>query len=205
MGMEAFAHQLIHYATAHPDLAVLVIGVTAFGESFAFLSLAFPGTAVLVAAGALVEAHALNPVAAIAAGSIGAILGDAISFWIGREFGHFLPGHWPFRTHPKGLANAMAFFERYGSASVFIGRFFGPLRAVIPLVAGMMEMPTRPFYIANCVSAVIWAPALLFSGALLGHIAGQGASVEHRALLLGLVIVGATALFYGARRLIRPS
>lgn len=203
--MEAFAHHLIQYATAHPNLAVFIIGITAFGESFAFLSLLFPGTAVLIAAGALVEAHALNPVAAAAAGSIGAILGDAISFWIGREFGHLLPGHWPFRTHPKGLANAMAFFKRYGSASVFIGRFFGPLRAVIPLAAGMMEMPTRSFYIANCVSAVIWAPALLFSGALLGNIAGRGASVEHRAVLLGLVIASATALFYGARRLIRPS
>lgn len=203
--MESFAHQLIHYATAHPDLAVFVIGVAAFGESFAFLSILFPGTAVLVAAGALVEAHALNPVAAAAAGSIGAILGDAVSFWIGREFGHYLPGHWPFRTHPKGLANAMAFFQRYGAMSVFIGRFFGPLRAVIPLAAGMMEMPTRPFYIANCVSAIIWAPALLFSGALLSSIAGRGASIEHRGLLLGLVVAAATALFFGARRFIRLS
>jgi membrane protein DedA with SNARE-associated domain len=202
MEMESLGHQLIHYATAHPDLAVFVIGVTAFGESFAFLSLAFPGTAVLIAAGALVEAHALNPVAAVLAGSIGAILGDAISFWIGRKFGHFLPGHWPFRKHPKALENAMAFFKRYGSASVFIGRFFGPLRAVIPLAAGMMEMPVVPFYVANCLSAFIWAPALLFSGALLGHIAGRG---EHPIALIGLVLAAATVLFYGARRLIRPS
>ncbi len=201
--MEHFGHQLIQYAAAHPDLAVVVIGVSAFGESFAFLSLAFPGTAVLVAAGALVQAHAINPVFAALAGSIGAILGDAISFWIGRRAGPLLPTHWPFRAHQEALAKAMAFFHRYGSASVFIGRFFGPLRAVIPLAAGMMEMPVVPFYIANCLSAVIWAPALLFSGALLGGVAERLGRMEHPVALAGVALAGATLLFFAIRRLFR--
>jgi membrane protein DedA with SNARE-associated domain len=50
--------------------------------------------------------------------------------------------------------------------SVFIGRFFGPLRAVIPLVAGITRMPTGKFQVANVASALIWAPALLIPGAI---------------------------------------
>jgi membrane protein DedA with SNARE-associated domain len=200
--MEAFGHHLVQFITLHPDLAVFVIALTAFGESFAFLSLLFPGTAVLIAAGTLVSAHVLNPVPAALAGIAGAVVGDAISFWIGRKCGPVIPRLWPFRSHPKALADGMGFFQRYGAASVFIGRFFGPLRAVVPLVAGMMEMPTVPFYVANVVSALIWAPALLFSGVILGRIAGSGGSLEHRVVLLGLALGVAVVLFYGVRRLI---
>lgn len=202
--MEAFGHHLIHYIAAHPDLAVFIIAVTAFGESFAFLSILFPGTAVLIAAGTLVSAHAINPVAAALAGIFGAVLGDAISFCIGQRCGTVLPRLWPFRSHPKGLADGMAFFHRYGAASVFVGRFFGPLRAIVPLTAGMMEMPATPFYVANILSAIIWAPALLFSGAVLGRVAGNGGNLEHRVILFGLILAAGVILFYGARRFIAP-
>jgi len=91
---------------------------------------------------------------------------------LGQKFGPLLSDVWPFRRHPERLNSGIAFFERYGAASVFIGRFFGPLRAVIPLAAGMLHMPTRRFYIANVLSATIWAPALVFSGDLLAHALG---------------------------------
>jgi membrane protein DedA with SNARE-associated domain len=55
-------------------------------------------------------------------------------------------------------------------ASVFIGRFFGPVRAVIPLVAGIMDMTWRQFWLANIGSAIIWAPALLLFGTGLAQI-----------------------------------
>jgi membrane protein DedA with SNARE-associated domain len=48
--------------------------------------------------------------------------------------------------------------------SVFLGRFFGPVRAVIPLAAGMMEMPSRAFWIANVGSAVPWAFIVVGTG-----------------------------------------
>ncbi len=201
--MDALSHQIVAYITAHPELAVLVIGGTAFGESFAFLSLLFPGTTILIAAGALVKAHAVDPVSAALAGSIGAILGDAISFWIGRRFGTLIPKIWPFRTHPDALAQGMDFFRRYGWASVFIGRFFGPLRAIVPLAAGMMEMPTIPFYAANCLSALVWAPALLFSGYLLSSAALSGWDIEDKLFVLVLALTAIVAAVYWARRIFR--
>ncbi|MDE2133684.1 MAG: DedA family protein [Alphaproteobacteria bacterium] len=201
--MENLAQQIVAYIAAHPHLAVFVIGATAFGESFAFLSLLFPGTTILIAAGALVKAHAIDPVSAAAAGSVGAILGDAISFWIGRRFGTVIPKVWPFRTHPDALAQGMDFFRRYGWASVFIGRFFGPLRAIVPLAAGMMEMPTAAFYAANILSAVVWAPALLLSGFLLSSAAANGWDIEDKLFVVMLALAVAVALVFWTRRIFR--
>jgi membrane protein DedA with SNARE-associated domain len=198
-----FTHQIIVFIAAHPNLAVLVIAVTAFGESFVFLSLLFPGTAILLAAGALVRAHALDPLSAVLAGCAGAILGDMVSFWIGRRFGSVIPKLWPFRRHPDTLAQGIGFFERYGWASVFIGRFFGPLRAIVPLAAGMLKMPRLPFYVANCLSALIWAPALLFSGFLLNSAVLSGWSLEAKLFALALILVGAFVIGHKLRHLFK--
>lgn len=180
---------------------MLVVGLTAFGESFAFAGLIFPGTTVLIAAGALVEAGKLNPVTTILAGSLGAILGDAISFWIGQKFAPTISNTWPFRTRPKMLERGVAFFKRYGWASVFIGRFFGPLRAVVTIAAGMMQMRTLPFYIANVLSAIIWAPALVLFGAFLGGALSTSWSIESKIAVIALAVTIFAVVAYQARRL----
>ena len=59
--------------------------------------------------------------------------------------------------------------QRQGTGS--IGRFFGPLRASVPLAAGIFEMPYWQFQIANFVSAFIWAAALLLFGDVIAQIA----------------------------------
>ena len=48
------------------------------------------------------------------------------------------------------------------------GRFFGPLRAAVPLVAGIFGMPFWPFQIANFGSALLWAAVLLKLGDVIG-------------------------------------
>jgi membrane protein DedA with SNARE-associated domain len=149
-------------------LAYIIIAVVCFGESLAFVSLLMPGFAVMVAAGALVPSGALALEPLLAAGAFGATMGDAVSYWIGLRFKHVVPKLWPFTRHPDWLDRGHAFFNRHGGKSVFIGRFFGPVRAVIPLAAGMMEMPARNFWIANIGSAVVWAPAVVLPGAALG-------------------------------------
>jgi membrane protein DedA with SNARE-associated domain len=171
--MDYLATEAVAFIKANPSWAALVIGLTAFGESFVFLSLLFPGTVILIASGALVSEGVLNPISPILAGIIGAVLGDAVSFWIGQKFGPFLPRIWPFRNHPERLVLGIRFFKKYGASSVFIGRFFGPLRAVVPLAAGMMHMAPWRFYLANVLSAVIWAPLLVYSGDLLTRSLGH--------------------------------
>jgi len=154
-------------------IAYAVLVVVCFGESLAFVSLLLPGTTLLVAAGALVSSGKLGWWPVVIAGAVGATLGDWLSYWIGLRFKHVVPRLWPFTRHPDWLDRGHAFFKRHGGKSVFIGRFFGPVRAVIPLAAGMMEMPAGYFWIANIGSALIWAPGVVSFGALVGWAAEQ--------------------------------
>jgi membrane protein DedA with SNARE-associated domain len=142
--------------------------VVSFGESIAFLSLLFPGTALLLSAGTLIPSGII-PLWPVLLWSIaGATLGDSVSYGIGKHCGWALERSWPFTRHLDLVPRGLDFFTHHGGKSVFLGRFFGPLRAVIPLAAGLMRMPTGRFWVANVASALVWAPSVLFPGALLG-------------------------------------
>src|SRR5438105_15712534 len=131
--MEDFAQPLLDLIKTHQGWAIAIMFVTAFGESLAFISLLFPGTTLLIAAGTLVKTGTLHYLPVMIGAIAGAVLGDSVSYWIGRRFGGGIARLWPFSGNPALLPNGMRFFERYGGTSVFIGRFFGPVRAVIPL------------------------------------------------------------------------
>jgi len=179
--------------------------VTAFGESFAFVSLAFPGTSLLIAAGALMSAGTLPYGPVIAAAVIGATLGDTISYWLGRRFGDAIGRFWPFSRYPDLLPRGIAFFEQHGGKSVFIGRFFGPVRAVIPLAAGIMRMPRGRFWFANVTSAMVWAPMLLFAGDAVGDVGDRYIGSVNTTLLIfvGLTLFGIAGVAWAALKSVR--
>jgi membrane protein DedA with SNARE-associated domain len=77
---------------------------------------------------------------------------------------------WPLSRHPDLLPRGEAFVARWGVLAIFIGRFFGPLRASVPLVAGICRMRYWPFQIANFTSALVWAFVLLTMGDVVGLI-----------------------------------
>ena len=100
----------------------------------------------------------------------------------------------------------MRFFHRHGGKSVFIGRFFGPVRAVIPLAAGIMRMPPRLFWIANVTSALVWAPMLLLAGDGIAEAGERLIGSENTVLLLfgGMTLFGIVAALWAAFRAARP-
>src|SRR5438045_5255993 len=163
--MEQLVQPTLDFIAGHAEWAGGVMFITAFGESFAFVSLLFPGTSLLIAAGALMAAGSLPYFPILAGAVLGAVLGDTVSFWIGHRFGGGIARVWPFSRNPELLPSGIRFFARHGGKSVFIGRFLGPLRAVVPLVAGLMRMRRDRFWFANVTSALAWAPMRLFAGA----------------------------------------
>ncbi|MGH7209922.1 MAG: DedA family protein [Acetobacteraceae bacterium] len=136
----------------------------AFGESLAFISLLLPATAILLGVGILIGASEISFLPIWLAAALGAGLGDWTSYWIGRRFGGAILGVWPLSRHAGVLPRAHAPFARWGMAGVFIGRFLGPLRAVVPLLAGISSMPQGRFQFANFTSAFLWAAAVLAPG-----------------------------------------
>lgn len=176
--------------------------VTAFGESFAFISLLFPGTSLLIAAGALMAAGSLPYFPVMAGAVIGAVLGDTVSFWIGHRFGPGIARVWPFTRSPELLPSGIRFFARHGGKSVFIGRFFGPVRAVIPLAAGVMRMQRGRFWLANVTSALVWAPMLLFAGDAVGDVGDRLIGSANTVMLVfaGLTLFGIAGIVWAAMR-----
>jgi membrane protein DedA with SNARE-associated domain len=71
---------------------------------------------------------------------------------------------WPLSRHPDLIPKGEAFMKKWGMPGIFIGRFFGPLRAAVPLIAGIFEMPYWRFQLANFSSAFVWAAVLLTIG-----------------------------------------
>jgi membrane protein DedA with SNARE-associated domain len=71
---------------------------------------------------------------------------------------------WPLSHHPELVSRGVGFFARWGVIAVFCGRFFGPLRAIVPVAAGLSAMPWWQFQIANLASAILWATGILGPG-----------------------------------------
>jgi len=159
-------HDIVTFIAHHAIWAGPIMFIVAFGESFAFVSLLFPGTAMMIAAGGFIPGGTLDAWPLLIGCASGAILGDAVSYYVGRRYGHLVERSWPLSRYPEALTKGFAFFERHGGKSVFVGRFFGPLRAVIPLVAGIARMAPSRFWLANIPSALAWAPILLLPGVL---------------------------------------
>jgi membrane protein DedA with SNARE-associated domain len=176
--VDQWAAQVVQFISSSEEWAGPLVCALAFAESLVFLSLLVPFTAMIVASGALLASGTLDPWIILPWGIVGASAGDAVSYWIGRYFGRRVQRIWPFRNDAELLDRGHRFFLRWGVLSVFLGRFFGPLRAIVPLVAGMMEMPQRRFQLANVGSAIIWLPMLMLPGAVAGtlleHVTGFG-------------------------------
>ncbi len=196
--MENLVQPTLDFIAAHSSWAFPVMFVTSFGESFAFLSLLFPGTSILIVAGTLMSAGSLPYWPVLAGAVIGAVLGDSVSFWLGRRYGGGIGRIWPFTRNPGLLPKGIRFFAEHGGKSVFIGRFFGPVRAVIPLAAGIMRMPRGRFWFANVTSAIVWAPMLLFAGDAVGDIGDRLIGSANTVLLVfgGLTVFGIVAVVW---------
>lgn len=193
--------ELIPRATAfiaqHGTWAGPVVGLLAFGESLAVVGLFIPATALMIAVGGLIGTGVVDPFWIMGWAVVGAAIGDWISYAIGRRIGPAAYRRWPLNRHRQMVARTRLFFRRYGFLSIFVGRFLGPIRATVPLVAGVMDMDRRRFQIANISSAILWVPVMFAPGFLAVKSLGP---VEHvtEAHLLGLGALVAVLTVGGA-------
>ncbi|WP_296745767.1 DedA family protein [Mesorhizobium sp.] len=204
--MESFVDHCVRLIETHQAWAGLVVGLLAFGESLILIGILLPGTTVLVIVGGLVGAGLIHPLPVIIAAIIGAALGDVVSYYLGVWLGRGVVHKWPLNRHRHEIARARLFFRRYGFAAIFLGRFFGPLRATVPLVAGMTEMNRYRFQLANILSAMVWAPAILTPGWLVAKGAGelvQFSTTNILALVAAVIVLAIIAALVGLKLLAR--
>jgi membrane protein DedA with SNARE-associated domain len=162
--IDAWFNQIVDFVRAHEVWAAPIVFCLAFGESLAFISLLVPAWGALVAIGYLIGPSGIRFWPVCIAGALGAATGDWLSYSVGVRLGPSVAQVWPLSRHPDLLPRGERFMRRWGIPGIFIGRFFGPLRASVPLVAGILVMPYWRFQIANVASAFVWAAVLLTLG-----------------------------------------
>jgi membrane protein DedA with SNARE-associated domain len=179
------------FLTEHSAWAGPIIGVLAFGESLILIGMFIPATPLMLGVGSLIGLGLIEPISVLLCAMVGAVLGDWISYEVGRWIGPSCYRQWPLRNHRSGVARARLFFSRYGFASILLARFFGPVRATIPVVAGVMGMPLARFQTANILSAFLWVPGLFAPGYLTAQSIGPVEEItEFHVAAAGFAIVG---------------
>lgn len=186
----------------HPHWSYLAVFFIALAESLAAVGLFVPGAVLMISAGALIGMGIVGFWPILFAAVAGAIAGDGLSFWLGHHYRDRLRTFWPFRDHPQWLSLGEKYFHRHGGKSILFGRFVGPVRPFVPVVAGMLGMQPRAFYTANILSAFVWAPGYLLPGMAFGASLALAGEVALRLVVL-LVLFGALIWFvlWSMRRL----
>lgn len=169
MDIDFLKSTAVEFVRAHQGYAPFVLGLLTFAESLAFLSLVLPMMTILIALGFVVAAADVPFWQVWAGAALGATLSNWISFEIGRRYKKAAYEVWPLSRNPQLIDRGERFFQRFGSWAVFLGRFFGPTRAIVPVIAGIFLMPGVLFQAANLASASVWAFAILAPGAGLAH------------------------------------
>ena len=144
------------------------IALVACLESLVVVGIILPGVAMLFTLAAIAGSASMTIFPVFLWAFAGAVVGDGLSFLVGYYYHDRLRDVWPFNRHPGWLEQGEQFFQRYGMLSVVIGRFVGPVRPMIPTVAGMLGMPAGYFFTVNILSAIAWAPVYLLPGYLTG-------------------------------------
>jgi undecaprenyl-diphosphatase len=148
----------------NPSWLGLSLVLVACLECLAVVGLLFPGTVMLVGIAVLAGSGVLTLGQTLLLGYIGGLLGDLLSYWLGRRYHQNIRNLRGLRNHPEWLMRAENYFERYGIASLLVGRFIGPLRPMLPMTAGMLDMPFGRFLLVSVIASAGWSMAYLLPG-----------------------------------------
>ena len=158
---------IIAFVKANGQYAPLVVFLMALGETIVIVSMFIPSTFLLFAVGGLMAASGVPLMPSLIAGGLGASLGFSVMYIASATLQGRLLAAWPFRNYPEMMQKTQDFARKWGVMGVFIGHFMGPLRVLIPIVAGITHMRPAAFMIANIVGAFGWICVFFAPGYLI--------------------------------------
>lgn len=130
-----------------------------------------PSEVVLPLAGFTVASGEMSFIAALIWSTIGAVVGALILYWIGAAIGArrlYNIAEWMWLVEGDDVTKSLVAFDKYGSASVFFGRFIPGIRSLISIPAGIDRMPLPKFIAWTTVGSFIWNAVLIALGYWLG-------------------------------------
>lgn len=185
--------------------AYALVGGLAFGEAVFLLGFVLPGELAVVLGGVLASHGRASLPAMMAVVAAGAVLGDSVSYELGRQLGPRLLTARLVQRHVPAVDAIQRLMRRWGTWAVVIGRATAYLRPLVPAVAGVAGMRYRRFLLANAAGGVAWAAGFTGLGYLLGDAYRRATAFSHwTGLALAGCVVMAVALMAWRRRRRRP-
>ena len=189
--MSIFEFSVFHeWLVIHKSWIGPAVGFVSLIETLAFIGYIVPGVPILFTLGMLASTNLIPIWELFVWGVVGAVLGDGISYQLGHYYQDKLRRWQLLQRYPKWLFRGEQFFKKHGVMSVVLGRFLGPVRPIIPVIAGMMNMNTRQFYVVNVLSSFVWVPVYVFPGYFIGQFIQS-----FRDVLIDLLYLYSSALF----------
>ena len=161
-------NEVILWLKDNPEWIALGVFGAAFIESFALIGVIIPGV-VLLAVISGMAASTLNVFELVLIAYVASFLADILSFLLGTGVSKSIDKLWPFNKYPNLLVQGRGFVKRFGILGVFVGKFIGPIRPLLPLTAGSLGMNFKYFLTVEIFSSFLWA--LLYT--VPGYYAGK--------------------------------
>ncbi|MGE4406748.1 bifunctional DedA family/phosphatase PAP2 family protein [Pseudomonas sp.] len=204
--MSQWLDTLTQWLAAHPQWLGLALLAVACMECLAVVGLLVPGTVLIFAIAVLAGSGVLSLGETLLIGFVGGLTGDLLSYALGRRYHQGIRSLRGLREHPEWLLRAEHYFQRYGVASLLVGRFIGPLRPMLPMTAGMLDMPFGRFLLVSLCAAAGWSMAYLLPGWSAGAAwrlpLAEGFWSE-AAMVIGALLILVTATVLGSLRQLR--
>jgi membrane-associated protein len=190
----ALVEKLIEWiapAYTHAGYAIVAAGVLA--ERSILIGLFVPGDVILALGGIYAARGALELTSVIVIGTVAAICGESIGYWLGRRYGRSLVRRIPLVRRLEGrIESAQEYFDRHGGWTVAIGRYATAAGAFVPFVAGTARMEYRRFLMFDIPAIVVWATGITLFGYFFGeHISFVDKVLSRFGLIaLAVLVVG---------------
>jgi membrane-associated protein len=181
------------WVMAHGGLYLVALII--FAETGLFVGFFLPGDSLLFITG-LIIATSPAPFANDAANllfwmsllSVAGVIGNMVGYWFGKRTGPLLferRDTWIFKK--KHLFQARDFYEQRGGAAIILARFLPVVRTFAPIVAGVVAMDRKKFFLYNIIGCVAW----IVSMTLLGYFLGTNEWVKHNLekIVIGLILI----------------
>jgi membrane protein DedA with SNARE-associated domain/membrane-associated phospholipid phosphatase len=200
-----YIQPLTNWLQHNPHWALFITFLISLTESLAIIGSIVPGSVTMTAIGILAGSGIMRVDLTLLAAILGAVAGDSLSYTLGYVYSERLAEIWPFKKYPKWLQYGKEFFAIHGGKSVLIGRFIGPLRSIIPVIAGILHMKHWRFLIANVLSAIGWSLLYVMPGVIIGAASHElsAESATHLFVLILILLAGIWALSLMIKWLLR--
>lgn len=165
------------------------------------LGLPIPEDISLIAAGYMAHLGAVNVHTMFVVCLTAVLAGDTLAFLLGYFFGRRVLAWGPARKvfTPRKQLRVRAYFRKYGSKVIFVGRFLPGLRFSIFFSAGSLHVRFAVFFIYDALAAILSVPFLVYLAWIFGEHIDQVIAWARRSEYGILVLSGAVVLLLVAK------